>query len=88
MIGFTIDESSDSTRPMRQLPPSQDSLTRQLDGTGPTGREISKKLLDRGILAKDTHTWTIRFAPPLTISEADLDVALATIVDVVTGAQP
>ena len=60
----------------------------ELDGTGPTGREISKKLLDRGILAKDTHTWTIRFAPPLTISEADLDVALATIVDVVTGAQP
>lgn len=60
----------------------------ELDGTGPTGREISKKLLDRGILAKDTHTWTIRFAPPLTISEADLDVALATIIDVVTGAQP
>jgi len=60
----------------------------ELDGTGPTGREISKKLLDRGILAKDTHTWTIRFAPPLTISEADLDVALATIVDVVRGAQP
>jgi ornithine--oxo-acid transaminase len=60
----------------------------ELDGTGPTGREISKKLLDRGILAKDTHTWTIRFAPPLTISEPDLDVALATIVDVVIGAQP
>lgn len=60
----------------------------ELDGTGPTGREISKKLLDRGILAKDTHTWTIRFAPPLTISEADLDVALATIIDVVKGAQP
>ncbi len=53
------------------------------DGTGPTGREISKKLLDRGILAKDTHTWTIRFAPPLTISEPDLDQALATIIDVV-----
>ena len=55
----------------------------ELDGTGPTGREISKKLLDRGILAKDTHTWTIRFAPPLTISEPDLDQALATIIDVV-----
>ena len=63
-------------------------LSIELDGTGPTGREISKKLLDRGILAKDTHTWTIRFAPPSTISEADLDVALATIIDVVKTAQP
>lgn len=57
----------------------------ELDGTGPTGREISMKLLDRGILAKDTHTWTIRFAPPLTISEEDLDGALATIIDVVSS---
>ena len=56
----------------------------ELDGTGPTGREVSLELLARGILAKDTHTWTIRFAPPLMVSEADLDHALATIVDVIT----
>jgi ornithine--oxo-acid transaminase len=56
----------------------------ELDGTGPTGRQVSMKLLERGILAKDTHTWTIRFAPPLTISEPDLDQALATIIDVVS----
>lgn len=54
----------------------------ELDGTGRTGREVSLELLARGILAKDTHTWTIRFAPPLMISEADLDAALATIVEV------
>ena len=64
----------------------------ELDGTGRTGREVSLELLARGILAKDTHTWTIRFAPPLVVSEEDLDHALATIVDVLTvpvdGATP
>ena len=54
----------------------------ELDGTGRTGREVSLELLARGILAKDTHTWTIRFAPPLVVTEADLDHALATIIDV------
>ncbi|MFC6236485.1 ornithine--oxo-acid transaminase [Longivirga aurantiaca] len=54
----------------------------ELDGTGRTGREVSLELLARGILAKDTHTWTIRFAPPLVVSEADLDAALATIIAV------
>jgi ornithine--oxo-acid transaminase len=54
----------------------------ELDGTGRTGREVSLELLARGILAKDTHTWTIRFAPPLVISDADLDQALATIINV------
>jgi ornithine--oxo-acid transaminase len=54
----------------------------ELDGTGRTGREVSLELLARGILAKDTHTWTIRFAPPLVISEPDLDDALTTIINV------
>jgi ornithine--oxo-acid transaminase len=56
----------------------------ELDGTGPTGREVSLELLSRGILAKDTHTWTIRFAPPLVIDEPDLTTALTTITDVLT----
>ena len=54
----------------------------ELDGTGRTGREVSLELLARGILAKDTHTWTIRFAPPLVVSEEDLDAALQTIIAV------
>jgi ornithine--oxo-acid transaminase len=54
----------------------------ELDGTGRTGREVSLELLARGILAKDTHTWTIRFAPPLVVDEADLDTALETIIGV------
>ena len=54
----------------------------ELDGTGRSGREVSLELLARGILAKDTHTWTIRFAPPLVVDEDDLDAALATIIEI------
>jgi ornithine--oxo-acid transaminase len=41
-----------------------------------TGREVSEKLLDRGVLVKDTHGSTIRIAPPLVISKEDLDWGL------------
>lgn len=37
-----------------------------------TGREASMRLLERGVLAKDTHGSTIRLAPPLVVSEEDL----------------
>lgn len=56
----------------------------ELEPGGRTGRDVSLALLERGILAKDTHTWTIRFAPPLVIEEAELDDALTTIVDVLS----
>jgi ornithine--oxo-acid transaminase len=60
----------------------------ELDGTGRTGREVSLELLARGILAKDTHTYTIRFAPPLVVSEPDLQHALDTIIEVVSAPAP
>jgi ornithine--oxo-acid transaminase len=60
----------------------------ELDGTGRTGREVSLELLARGILAKDTHTYTIRFAPPLVVSEPDLQHALDTIIDVIATPVP
>ncbi|MFQ6142591.1 ornithine--oxo-acid transaminase [Streptomyces seoulensis] len=44
-----------------------------------TGREISERLMREGILAKDTHGSTIRLAPPLTITEAELRSALAVL---------
>jgi ornithine--oxo-acid transaminase len=40
------------------------------------GREVSERLMDAGVLAKDTHGSTVRLAPPLTISQEDLDWAL------------
>ncbi|HEX9034134.1 MAG TPA: ornithine--oxo-acid transaminase [Streptosporangiaceae bacterium] len=40
------------------------------------GREVSERLMEAGVLAKDTHGTTIRLAPPLSISQDDLDWAL------------
>ncbi|MFE6333794.1 ornithine--oxo-acid transaminase [Streptomyces sp. NPDC057798] len=44
-----------------------------------TGREVSEKLMERGVLVKDTHGATIRIAPPLVIGEEDLDWGLAQL---------
>ncbi|MFN0091634.1 MAG: ornithine--oxo-acid transaminase [Acidimicrobiales bacterium] len=57
----------------------------QLAEGGRSGRAVAEELLAAGLLAKDTHGTTIRFAPPLTISEADLDLGLAIIVDTLRG---
>jgi ornithine--oxo-acid transaminase len=48
-----------------------------------SGRQVSERLAERGVLAKDTHGTTIRLAPPLMISQEDLDWALDQIEDVV-----
>jgi ornithine--oxo-acid transaminase len=41
-----------------------------------TGREVCEALMRRGVLAKDTHGSTIRFAPPIVVEQADLDWAV------------
>jgi ornithine--oxo-acid transaminase len=46
------------------------------------GREACERLAERGVLAKDTHGTTIRLAPPLTISEEDLDWALDQVEEI------
>lgn len=38
-----------------------------------TGREVCEALMARGVLAKDTHGSTIRLAPPIVVSQKDLD---------------
>ncbi|MCX4512768.1 ornithine--oxo-acid transaminase [Streptomyces sp. NBC_01619] len=50
-----------------------------------TGREVSEKLMDRGVLVKDTHGSTIRIAPPLVISKEDLDWGLDQLRAVLAG---
>ena len=47
------------------------------------GRHVCEQLAMRGVLAKDTHGTTIRLAPPLTISEADLDWAVDRLAEVI-----
>jgi ornithine--oxo-acid transaminase len=50
-----------------------------------TGREISERLMARGVLVKDTHGSTIRIAPPLVVSKDDLDWGLAQLRAVLRG---
>lgn len=42
-------------------------------------RHIVEELKDNGILAKDTHSTIIRFAPPLIITQEEIDWALSVI---------
>jgi ornithine--oxo-acid transaminase len=44
-------------------------------------RAVCERLLELGILAKDTHEATVRLAPPLVVSRGDLEWALERIVN-------
>ena len=48
---------------------------------GPSGRTLCERLLARGVLAKDTHGHTIRLAPPLVVTEDELDTLVVSIED-------
>ncbi len=51
-----------------------------------SARTLCERLLERGVLVKDTHATTIRLAPPLVISEEDLDWGLERILSVLEEA--
>ena len=48
----------------------------EVDANRVTAREVCELLLRRGVLSKDTHGTVIRFAPPLTITRSELDIAV------------
>ena len=49
------------------------------------GRPVSEELARRGILVKETHETTLRLAPPLVITRGEIDLAVDTLADVLTG---
>ncbi|MYR06300.1 ornithine--oxo-acid transaminase [Gordonia sp. SID5947] len=51
-----------------------------------SGKDICVRLAGRGILAKDTHGSTLRLAPPLVITEAEIDWAVDQLAEVVGSA--
>ncbi|MPY83202.1 MAG: ornithine--oxo-acid transaminase [Actinophytocola sp.] len=51
---------------------------------GLTGRQAAEAFAARGVLCKETHGATLRLAPPLVISEADLDRGIDAVADVVS----
>jgi ornithine--oxo-acid transaminase len=48
-------------------------------GDGKTAWDVCVELKENGLLAKPTHGDIIRFAPPLVITEEELDWAIAVI---------
>jgi ornithine--oxo-acid transaminase len=52
-----------------------------------SARSICYRLLNRGVIAKDTHTKTIRLAPPLVIEREELDQAIDALIDALAEAR-
>jgi ornithine--oxo-acid transaminase len=49
-------------------------------------RAYCERMLERGVIVKDTQAATLRLAPPLVIDQFDLDSAIDTILSVLTEA--
>ena len=52
-----------------------------------SARPFCEALMERRILAKETHEQVVRFAPPLVVEKADLEWALGEIRAVLTAAE-
>jgi ornithine--oxo-acid transaminase len=57
----------------------------ELDATKVRAGLVAERLLQAGILTKDTHRNTIRLAPPFVIERTEIDSAVACIADVLDG---
>jgi len=56
-----------------------------IDPVHGTGKQISLQLAERGVLVKDTHGSTLRFAPPLVITPDEIDWAVDQLAQVLAG---
>ncbi|MDR3686236.1 MAG: ornithine--oxo-acid transaminase [Coriobacteriia bacterium] len=59
----------------------------QLFAEAGPARGYCEQMVGRGVIVKDTHATTLRLAPPLVIEAADLDLALDTVLDVLSQAK-
>lgn len=48
----------------------------EIDPRYASAREVCLRMLEKGVLSKDTHETVVRLAPPLVIAKYDLDIAL------------
>ena len=64
----------------------------EIDPRFASARAVCERLLEKGVLSKETHDTVVRLAPPLVIERQDLDWALdrfeETLVDVARQPQP
>ena len=56
----------------------------QIDPARASARALSEKLMQKGILAKETHLVTLRLAPPLVITREEIDWAFSQIAEVLS----
>ncbi len=54
----------------------------EIDPRFGTAREVCERLMEKGVLSKETHDTVVRLAPPLVIAREDLDWALDRFEDV------
>ncbi|MDH3612603.1 MAG: ornithine--oxo-acid transaminase [Gammaproteobacteria bacterium] len=55
----------------------------EIDSALSTARAIVEALMERGLLSKETHATVVRLAPPLIISQAEIDWAILQIREVI-----
>ncbi|WP_396899779.1 ornithine--oxo-acid transaminase [Mycolicibacterium sp.] len=53
-----------------------------------TGKHLSMKLAERGVLVKDTQGATLRFAPPLVVTAEEIDWAVDQFADALADSRP
>jgi ornithine--oxo-acid transaminase len=60
----------------------------EIDPAYGSARTVCERLVDAGVLSKETHHTVIRLAPPLVIAKEDLDWALDRIAEVIGALSP
>ena len=54
----------------------------EIDPAFVSAHTIAERLMERGVLAKETHDTVLRLAPPLVIEKPELDFAVQTLSEV------
>lgn len=56
----------------------------EIDPKKASARSVCEKLMERGLLSKETHEVVVRFAPPLIITKAEIDWAVQHVTEVLS----
>ena len=60
----------------------------EIDPKKGSARKVCERLMEKGVLSKETHEVVIRFAPPLVITREEIDWAVAQVRDVLAEMAP